>query len=157
MNEDHREGPDTVFSFVFFPMQMSSSHDKLDKNQIIIFLRTSIRFYLYFISILICNLTQLAMEQSPSTAPMFSGDVRWLCGRVWKWTLCVYNVAPPSDEAGNHRLLPHSTFQNKTSGFLRRQVTKKALEKVKKCYFLSLNLKKKMFVCWCLLMFDANL
>lgn len=83
----------------------------------VIFLRTSIRLYLDSNSIWICKLTQLAMEQSPSTAPMFSGDVRRFSGLVWKWTRSVYNVALLSDEAGNYRSVSHWTFQNKTSVF----------------------------------------
>ncbi len=60
----------------------------------------------------------------------------------WKWTLCVYNVAPLSDEAGNHKLLSRSTFQNKTSVFHANY--KEGAGKSETFYILSLNLKQKI-------------
>lgn len=115
----NEKGPDTIFSCLFADADVISSQlaDNPITLTLVIFLRTSIRLYLDSSSIWICKLTQLAMEQSPSTAPMFSGDVRRFSGLVWKWTRCVYNVAPLLDEAGNYRSVSHSTFQNKTSVF----------------------------------------
>lgn len=118
MNLGNRERPRHHFLLCLFA-DADVISSQLVENPIksVIFLRTSIRLYLDFSSILICILTQLAMEQSPSTAPMFSGDVRRFSGLVWKWTRCVYNVAPLSDEDGNYKSVSHWTFQNKTSVF----------------------------------------